>query len=248
MKWQTPIELLNNKITIELVGCGGTGSFIMGELSLLQELLTRLGHPGLKVTAWDGSVVREANLGRQRFRVHDLGSQKSHALISAENNYNGFAWVSKDDFNPETSMPHSYGSPVIVITAVDVPSLRRRLGEKLSSRSTESYIWIDAGNDHQTGQVILGGAGLPNAYDLFKDQYANMDDDTKKSCSSEEALAKQDFGVNATAARIVGQLLWKMLRHGGLNEHGAFFDVSSLNISPMPIDPQVWLSYGYQAS
>jgi hypothetical protein len=43
---------------------------------MLHDLLTRLGHPGISVTAYDASPVREANLGRQRFQAADLGSPK----------------------------------------------------------------------------------------------------------------------------------------------------------------------------
>lgn len=246
MKWTTPLSFLTNQVEVHLIGCGGTGSFVMAELSMLHELLFRIGHPGLKVTAWDGSVVREANLGRQRFRVSDLGVSKAEALITAERLYNGFDWQASGDFVPETH--HRYNDrdvPRIYITAVDKPSLRVAFGRMLAKRNVDNCVWIDAGNDHANGQVVFGAKDLPNAYDLFGAQYAVMPDDERKSCSSEEALARQDFGVNAMAARIVGQLMWNMLRHGGLDSHGGFFDVSRISVDPLPIDPNVWLTFGY---
>lgn len=244
--WNTPLEFLNSQIKVRLVGCGGTGSFIMSELSLLHELLTRIGHPGLSVTAYDASPVREANLGRQRFRVHDLGVPKAVALISAENNYNGFNWKAEGDYTLEHSGLPNGRWPTIIITAVDKPSVRRELGQACVWSKSKNTLWIDAGNDHRAGQVVLGGAGLPSVYDLFRAQYDTMQDDQSKSCSSEEALAKQDFGVNSTAARLVGQLMWNMLRHGQLSSHGALFDVASLTVTPLNISPELWLSYGWR--
>lgn len=241
--WNTPINFLTNQINVHLVGCGGTGSFVLAELSQLHELLSRLGHPGLHVTAWDGSPVRDANLGRQRFRVHDLGKGKAQASIEAENAYNGFGWEYRGDYSGG-----ALGSnrPTILITAVDKPSVRQMIGRRTVWAKSQNALWIDAGNDHKTGQVIVGGAGLPCVYDLFKSQYDSLTDNDAKSCSSEEALAKQDFGVNSTAARLVGQLMWNMLRHGMLERHGAFFDVATLTISPLPVSKEVWLSFGWR--
>lgn len=242
--WHTPISFIQNKIHIELIGCGGTGSFVFSELSLLHELLTRLGHPGLHVRAWDGSPVREANLGRQRFRIHDLGNPKAQALVEAENAFNGFGWEYRGNYiKPESVQA---GLPVIVITAVDKPSVRRMIGESRDWYGSNNRIWIDAGNDHKTGQVVLGGAGLPTVYDLYQRQYAALSDNDSKSCSSEEALAKQDFGVNSAAARIVGQLLWNMLRHGALDVHGAFFNVHTLQNFPLKVSETVWRSFGWE--
>jgi PRTRC genetic system ThiF family protein len=244
MKWTTPIDFLSSEISIILIGCGGTGSFVMGELSMLHDLLTRVGHPGLAVIAYDGSPVREANLGRQRFHAADLGLPKSQALIDAERCYNGFDWVSKGDYEVEEGRPALRG-PTIYVTAVDKPSFRFAFGKFFSGLAHKNTLWLDAGNDHQTGQVVLGGEGLPTAYDLFASQYEGMEDDLYKSCSSAEAVAKQDFGVNSMAARIVGQLIWNLLRHGGLDSHGAFFDVNRLSVDPLPIDEKVWATYGF---
>jgi PRTRC genetic system ThiF family protein len=244
--WKTPHQYLSNKIDIHLIGCGGTGSFICAELSMLNELLHRLGHEGISVIAWDSSPVRDANLGRQRFRFSDLGVQKSVALISHEQAFNGFFdWKAEGDFVPKNGVS-KYGNPKIVITAVDKPSVRFEFGSWFSKQTDNNVLWIDAGNDHQTGQVILGGAGLPTVFDLFGSQYKDMKDDSRKSCSSEEALARQDFGVNSMAARLVGQLIWNMLRHGQLEHHGAFFDVNGLSVSSLKVDPTVWRSYGYE--
>lgn len=45
MKWKTPIEYLSQEVDVVLIGCGGTGSFVMGELSMLHDLLAVLVIP-----------------------------------------------------------------------------------------------------------------------------------------------------------------------------------------------------------
>lgn len=254
MKHNTHHVFLERKITVLLAGCGGSGSFMLAELSHLHDLLTRLGHPGLKVIAFDPGTVRESNLGRQKFRVADLGKNKAECLIHYQRQWNGFTeWegygtaLSSEQLN---SRLQSY-SPTILITAVDLPSVRKDFGTIQTRFGKTPFYWLDLGNDNDSGQVVLGRIGgsceLPNAYDLFRAQYDGMKDDTSKSCSTAEALAKQDFGVNGAAAHHGATLLWRLLRHGGLDHHGVFFNVARGEVVPMEINPSLWATYGFES-
>ena len=61
--------LLNpqHKITVNLIGLGGTGSQVLNALTSLNEALNAKGHPGLHVYGYDGDIVSAANIGRQKF-------------------------------------------------------------------------------------------------------------------------------------------------------------------------------------
>lgn len=254
MKHITNPLFLENKITVLLAGCGGSGSFMLAELSHLHDLLTRLGHPGLKVVAFDPGVVREGNLGRQKFRVADLGLNKAECLIHYQRQWNGFTeWEGHATALTAPLLgnrfPPKRDTPTILITAVDLPSVRKEFGSTLKNYQHAPCYWLDLGNDSDSGQVTLGRLGrsceLPNTYDLFKAQYDQMQDDNSKSCSTAEALAKQDFGVNGAAAHHGATLLWRLLRHGGLDHHGVFFNVAKGEVVPMEINPSLWATYGF---
>lgn len=253
MKHVTNPIFLEQEITVLLAGCGGSGSFMLAELSHLHDLLTRLGHAGLKVIAFDPTVVRESNLGRQKFRVSDLGKNKAECLIHYQRQWNGFTHWEGHGIALTSDLIKDYAARhngTILITAVDLPSVRADFG-KCKSHLPNTY-WLDLGNDNDSGQVVLGRLSnsyeLPNSYDLFQSQYDGMKDDTSKSCSTAEALAKQDFGVNGAAAHHGATLLWRLLRHGGLDHHGVFFNVARGEVVPMSIDPQLWASYGYETN
>jgi PRTRC genetic system ParB family protein len=93
-----------------------------------------------------------------------------------------------------------------------------------------------------TGQVILGTLGrlaekdvsLPTVYDFYPD-LDGMQDNDAPSCSMEEALANQDLPINRTIANVVMQLIWSLLRHGGLNHQGAYVDIRKGTMVPINI-------------
>ena len=67
-------SMLNNRITIVIVGCGGTGSAVLSGLPYLHHALLAAGHPsGLKVYAIDGDRVSETNCVRQPFTATEIG-------------------------------------------------------------------------------------------------------------------------------------------------------------------------------
>jgi len=61
-------ELLNREVRVLVVGCGGTGSSIIGGLPYIHQAMLVQGHPyGLHVTAMDGDTVSPFNCVRQPF-------------------------------------------------------------------------------------------------------------------------------------------------------------------------------------
>jgi len=75
---------------------------------------------------------------------------------------------------------------------------------------------------------------LPTVYDFYPD-LDGMQDNDAPSCSMEEALANQDLPINRTIANVVMQLIWSLLRHGGLNHQGAYVDIRKGTMVPINI-------------
>jgi PRTRC genetic system ThiF family protein len=152
-----------HKVTIDLVGLGGTGSQMLNNLGRMNEALMRLGHPGLQIRAWDPDEVTNANMGRQLFSEADLGLNKSVVLVSRVNRFFGNEWQAMPSLYNGTTLSN------ILITCVDTAKTRVQLAEKFQKRKkllqqpsrvhepvNEPYYWLDLGNLQKTGQCLLG--------------------------------------------------------------------------------------------
>lgn len=243
--YNAPESFLSKKISIKLIGCGGTGGYIFRELLELNDLLLRLDHQGLQVTCYDNGVVREDNLGRQCFTEYELGMNKAKALVTHEHS---LGRCSDWGYLERAFVPSDARGADILITAVDHPMLRFEIGEHYKESTSSKLLWLDAGNDDYTGQCVLGELGnhpdkmLPTCYDLWGEFYNQPDFVNIKSCSLQDALLRQRFGVNKTSARCAGQLLTNLLLSGQLNYHGVYFDVKSQIQDQIEINSEQWSS------
>lgn len=237
-------------VTINLIGCGGTGSQVLNNLGRIHATLQALGHPGFMVCAWDPDIVTEANLGRQLFTPGDVGIKKTTVLISRINRFYGTAWR---DF------PEEYNTMVggnIIITCVDNVKTRRKIYENLKGQWQNTtnmehlryYYWMDFGNNATKGQVIMGSRQvkqpaktpysikqLPNVFNVFPDMEKHEVKDTGPSCSVAEAINKQDLFINSTLAQHGCHMLWKMFREARLAYHGIFLNMETMNINTLKV-------------
>lgn len=246
-KLSIPAQWISSPIRILVIGCGGTGSEVLNRLFKMNHTLRQLAHPGFHVTAADGDAVSPANIGRQAFYHCDIGHNKAETLITRFNQFSDFNWRFIDnDFRPTDSvMDYS-----LVITCVDSANFRVQLGQQFENSSNlGDRLWLDSGNGKTSGQIILGHANnpkfhIPNVYQLFPD-LKDVQDDPTESCSTEEAIAKQNFGINSLAAECATNLLWDLIRNGQTHHHGYYFENSPVVATPMPIDPLQWQLIGY---
>ena len=247
-------------ITVNLVGCGGTGSQVLSKLALLHVTLKKLGHPGLHTRVFDPDTIEEPNIGRQLFYEPDIGKYKAIVLVSRVNRAFGTSWESYPNSYNEGFIEEDFliGANIL-ITCVDTGKARCEIGEiqrKWNNYHTknrqpyeQSYYWLDFGNSKDTGQVILGTQQeieqpkskfqtigyLPTIIDAFPDiSQADNEDDTP-SCSTEEALLKQELFTNCMLVPFGMQLLWKLFREAKIEEQGAYINVHKLKSTPIKI-------------
>jgi len=138
----------------------------------------------------------------------------------------------------------------LLVTCVDHAQTRVKLAQE-GAHFSPALLWLDFGNGRFTGQCVLGHLGvrsdngalrLPNVFDLYP-ELASIDDTDKPSCSATESLLHQDLFVNSMLAVSGVSLLWRLLRHGSIQSHGAHVDVSEPSVEPLPIDPAAWAFY-----
>ncbi len=241
-------------IEIALIGAGGTGSQVLSGLARMNQALKALGSPGLHVRAFDGDSVSQSNVGRQLFSRADIGKNKAVVLATRLNMFFGTNWEAYA-FNVTKGLRLPGG---IIISAVD--NVEARYLVRDVGKNGRIIYWVDMGNTVNSGQVVLGTFDkvdqpakacppyLPHVLDLYQ---AIMEEESQKSyqgpsCSLREALARQDLFVNQLVATCALEIVWKMFRYGQVKVHGAFINLNTMTVRPLPVNPAVWESMGWK--
>ena len=244
--------LLNpqHKITVNLIGLGGTGSQVLNALTSLNEALNAKGHPGLHVYGYDGDIVSAANIGRQKFSPADVGINKAIVLISRVNRYFGYEW--------EALPIHYRGvkNANITISCVDSAAARLEINDylkiahKTSEPTDRAIYWLDFGNLKTTGQVVLGTvtsvkqpekskykcvATLPNVVKQFPQMKKIKEVDQGPSCSLAQALGKQDLFMNPSIANLGMNILWNLFNDSLITSYGLYLNLKTMHVNPIKI-------------
>jgi PRTRC genetic system ThiF family protein len=237
-----PASLLEKKVRITVVGCGGTGSAIAAGLPHLHQAVLASGHPhGLDVTLIDGDRVSRTNCVRQPFSESEIGLYKSTVLATRINLFWGLGWKATTEI-----MDESWGHETdILIGCVDSRAARNAMTR--TQTFWNCCYWLDLGNNADSGQFVLGqpensrnksvALRLPTAAELFPELVDSKLDrkDDLPSCSALEALERQEPFVNQTLAYQALAMLARLFRYGQLSYHGAFVNLQTGRTVPIPI-------------
>ncbi|WLE60265.1 PRTRC system ThiF family protein [Burkholderia plantarii] len=246
---RTPAHFLGDeRASVVVVGCGGTGSQMLSGLARLNYALIELGNPGLQVTAFDADTISTANIGRQMFCSSDVGLHKSVVLAHRINAFFGTDWVGRPVHAGFDEIVR--GAPDLVIMCVDSAKARAKLARPLYE--SNCYV-MDLGNRAGDGQVIFGASPkargnrvdelidsspLPWPYDVLPelvDEWTPEDD--TPSCSLAEALEKQELFINQAVVTHGLAILWEFFRHASLSTCGAFVNLKTGNVRPILVPP-----------
>ncbi len=157
-----PIQLGELKLSITLVGCGGTGSFVAQHLARLAYHIRERHSRHIKITFIDPDIVESKNIGRQNFCPAEIGQRKAYAL----------AWR----YGRAFGLPISYqikkfdrsdlivkNESQILIGCVDNNHARTDIHKAMQGQASDKAWWLDCGNDEYDGQVLIGNdADLTN--------------------------------------------------------------------------------------
>jgi len=237
-----------HKVTVDLIGLGGTGGQVLTGLARINEALVATGHPGLMVRAWDNDIVSDANVGRQLFSRSDIGQNKALVLITRINRYFGYDWLAR----PER-FKKGFSSNII-ITCVDSAAARIEIGKllvgvKSHEPTDDAYYWLDLGNLQKTGQAILGTLKKIKQPEQLQDTVSELKTVIKMfpklakikeelqgpSCSLAEALEKQDLFINSTLAQFGCNLIWKLIRERSIKYQGCYLNLETMNVNPIKV-------------
>ena len=245
-------------VTVNIIGAGGTGSQVLTGMARLDVTLRALGHPGLFVTVYDPDIVTDANIGRQLFGPSDLGLNKSQCLVTRINNFFGNDWKAEASFYPSVLKEVKRTEIAnITITCTDNIKSRLDLWNVLAKVPSSSYTdnntplyWMDFGNAQTTGQVFIGTVRnkirqpaskefmpVPGMNVITEEvNYSTIEEkDSGPSCSLAEALERQDLYINSILAQIGCDILWRMFKEGRTLYRGAYINLDTLRVNPIPV-------------
>jgi PRTRC genetic system ThiF family protein len=253
-----PSELLNpvHPIRVNLIGSGGTGSHMLTALSVINESLIELNHPGLMVYLFDGDKIEGANKGRLLFSKREIGLYKSVVFINRVNRHFGTCWKAfTEEFNGDTDM--NLVKAEFTISCVDSVPARFEIAKVLKKASgSYGYLgrpcyWMDFGNSRDSGQVFLSTVKplkqpdskrfdmvgeLPMVTDEFRDLLLGSTEGAQlPSCSLFDALGKQNLFINSSLVQMGASLLWELFREGFISNRGFFLNLKNLQSQPVAI-------------
>jgi PRTRC genetic system ThiF family protein len=249
-------ELLRRQVRVLVVGCGGTGSAIAGELPFLHHAMLASGHPGgLHVTLMDGDTISSTNCVRQPFSRSEIGLYKAVVLVNRINIFWGLNWEAVPaPLTDRNALSPSYENGSrrthIVIGCVDTRAARAVIRDATNNYSSVDY-WLDMGNNADSGQFILGEplnqinrrarTRLRTVAEWFPEIVdANLDNDGLPSCSAAEAIERQEPFLNQTLAQHALALLARLFRYGMTSYCGGFVNLVTGSCAPLFADPRLW--------
>jgi PRTRC genetic system ThiF family protein len=242
------------RVSIRLIGCGGTGSHLATGLGVLARELIDCGKP-CDLAFIDGDRVEAKNVGRQLFSAGDVGRYKAEVLarrVGAAYNLPALA-VSRHVTTAAELAPKSseWDTLHLVIGAVDNPAARAHLAGAV--KEARGRLWaLDAGNENHSGQVIVGntadakllraavGLGmldrLPSPYLVSPDLVA-VPKAVKRAASCAEAAAEGSQGlmVNRMMAAWALAMLHDLLL-GALNYFAVWVNLETGGVRTWPLD------------
>ncbi|MDP2729164.1 MAG: ThiF family adenylyltransferase [Dehalococcoidales bacterium] len=145
-------EIGNSRVeAVTIVGCGGTGGFVADSLA---RWLPR----DKNLVLIDMDTVEEDNLNRQSFTTADIGLFKSEAL--AKRLAVKYQRPVQYSVLPAGAgdLPHG-----IIVGCVDNGPAR----QAIASRLRDGQWWVDSGNGHNFGQVLIGNSQTAKLHPSF---------------------------------------------------------------------------------
>lgn len=238
------------KIDIFVIGTGGTGTWVLKNLSLyLNSLLPDKVRLIGSLHMYDGDTVEQKNLRRQTlFDASDIGSNKAVAVSKVLNDnaftLNSFVWYA----HPEYLLPSNiegfkkglqetinHKDIPLVISCVDNNACRLLLEETLSSLS--DFMLIDTANGESTeGEVFFTSKVKNVRLSAFRSEVvSSMKDEPIKhvdemSCEELNTVQPQHIFTNMESASRAVFAVANFLETGNFPRGAAFFDTATQNV------------------
>ena len=248
--------------TIVLVGCGGTGGFLAEAVCRL--LMDRKA----QLCLVDMDRVEPHNVARQAFDRSEVGHFKAEVLARRLSRRFGreigYSVLPYDRELHSQVFDHPRSGLNLILGCVDNAAARRAIAETLDApigghsytRSTGSVWWLDCGNGHNSGQILLGNVARPEELrgafvpqlglcrtlpapslqrpDLLEAPPAPQ---PRLDCAEAVAQGSQGSTINQVVAAIAASYVEKLLA-GKCTWMGSYFDLDDGTLRCVAADPK----------
>lgn len=222
-----------------VVGCGGTGSYIIPHLARLVRQRVAAGKT-LNLFLADGDVVEEKNLIRQNFISSDIGRNKAQVMAERYSAAFGITINYSNKYLETTAQLQRQISGVpLVVSCVDNLKSRKLLTDTLT-QFMHAFL-VDCGNEEKVGQVIMTaivGQGCesptlyrtPHIFELYPALAADLANSkfaSEMSCAELAESSPQYGFVNLTAATIALNYILDLLNQNPIKTYLTDFSIEN---------------------
>jgi len=244
------------KPRLVIVGCGGTGSLVAEGLCRL------LINNDLTLMLVDFDRVEPHNLLRQNFFAGEIGKFKSQALAERLSRQYGrkigysVMPYERDLFDePMGAGMYHKAMSLIIIGCVDTAEARSSIADSMNTNFNNW--WLDAGNGHHSGQVLLGNTGKPDglkeSFDIASHAVTKLplpslqlpgllipqvDKTRPRDCAEAIEDDGQSPTINQAMAMLVVDFIYRLLTNR-LTNMGAYIDLDGGTLQTVPATPAI---------
>lgn len=207
-----------------VVGAGGTGGYLVRDLSRLIGALNQKYRTKHSLVIVDGDDVEPKNIGRQNFIDKDIGKNKAYVLASRYGNafnvdiqYVNRYLTTADTIETICDFDTNDRPKIVLVGCVDNNSTRHILHHIFRDSNSRNYTvmaYLDSGNENSAGQVVCGMSQIYSRTGESRAVVINdiveefgIDDDHRHpdelSCADHAVSAPQDITVNIMASNIL---------------------------------------------
>jgi PRTRC genetic system ThiF family protein len=228
-----PIYFGFSNVQIYIVGCGGTGSFLVPHLCRVANFINKTGRQ-IDLTLIDFDRVEEKNLYRQNFCLAELGYNKAQALAMRYKTMFPKLTIAARSDSVDAIELTTY-KPSLIVGCVDNARARASIEELMiqhvsmfaHSITKKPSWWIDCGNSYTHGQVAIGNwysvelddyvlepatcVRLPLPTMQFPELLLQVDENENISCAEQALLNGQSLNINSQMAIIAGEIVHQLL-------------------------------------
>ncbi len=239
------------RANIALVGCGGTGSYLAQRLARLAGHAREQGVE-VQLTFIDPDVVEEKDLFRQLFVACEVGQPKAEALARRYGAAFGLPIrYANEALKPDhIDQAERYRDHVfhLLIGAVDNAAARYQIDAVCRGWSGRLW-WLDCGNHHHNGQVILGNTSevdisplgyctglplpsvrMPELVDLEAEAAARVSGPLP-SCANDMLDNVQSLMINEAMASYAASYVYRLLLTYDLDMWRTYINLEAGNAS-----------------
>lgn len=226
----------NNKYILVL-GCGGTGSWLIQMLSKLDFNITPC--------ICDGDIVEQKNCLRQNFNSNDINMNKAEVLAK-KNNFDYIDSYIENENDLIDIIKQNENVTPIIIGCLDNNATRKIVHNVFLNETFKDFIWLDAGNRERNGQVYVaikedGNTVCSSPLDIDFNLNVFEEDERKPSdisCAEQSQSSPQNVSANITSATILFDLINIILNNGVILGNKYSFDTKTMIVKPSTVKPK----------